>query len=238
MTRKERRPLLAPTALLPTGVALGLLVLVWAATTGPVRMLSDSGRRYVFEPPRPESSPSDGYQAPARLRDLTKGVRPVADLAWVGDLIAIAVLLTILGAVALGLRSLWRSRWRAPEAPEQLDFEVLPEQLATALREDRAAQLAAVGGGDPRNAIVACWLRLEEVLTVAGVPPGRSETSTEYVVRALRSIDLDPRPMSTLAGLYREARFSEHPVGEEARRSARAALEDLHRDLEVRGARR
>ena len=48
MTGTERRAGAAPAALLPAGVVLGLLVLVWAATTGPVRMLSDSGRRYVF----------------------------------------------------------------------------------------------------------------------------------------------------------------------------------------------
>jgi len=33
----------APTALLPAGVVLGLLVLVWAATTGPVQKTAETG---------------------------------------------------------------------------------------------------------------------------------------------------------------------------------------------------
>ena len=63
------------------------------------------------------------------------------------------------------------------------------------------------------------------------MPPDRAETSAEFVVRALRGLDLDPAPIARLAALYREARFSEHPVGEEARGEARAALEVLHEDL-------
>jgi hypothetical protein len=238
VTGNERRPFVAPAALLPAAVVLGLLVLVWAATTGPVRMLSDSGRRRVFDTPKPQTSPTGGFTPPTTLREVTRGVKPIADLAWVGDLIAVAVLVGVLVALNLALRWLWARRWRAPDAPEEVEFEVLPEQVARALRDDRAARLAAVDQGTPRNAIVACWLRLEEVLAAAGVPARRSETSSEYVVRALHEIDLDPRPVSRLAALYREARFSEHPVGEDARREARAALEDLHRDLDSLGTRR
>ena len=71
---------------------------------------------------------------------------------------------------------------------------------------------------------MACWLRLEEVVAEAGVPPRRSETSAEFVVRVLHSLDLDPRAIGALAALYREARFSEHELGEDARTAARAAL--------------
>jgi hypothetical protein len=237
VTGKQRRPLVAPAALLPAAVVLGLLLLAWAATTGPVGLLNDSGRRYVFEPPSPSpASPSDGYSPAPSLNELTRDVRPVADLSWVGDLVAVAVLLGILVGLSFALRSFWARRWRPPEAPEQVDFEVLPEQVLEALRRDRSAQLSAVEDGTPRNAIVACWLRLEEVLTAAGLPPLRHETSTEYVVRALHALDLDPVPVGALASLYREARFSEHPVGEDARQEARRALAALHQDLGLHGA--
>jgi Domain of unknown function (DUF4129) len=232
-----RRPPTAGIRWLPAVVAVGLLVLVWAASAGPVRMLRDSGRRYVFEPPPPpppSGSPSGG-PGPT-LREVTKDVRPLADLSWLGDLIATAILLAVAAAVLLALAWLWRHRWRPPAPPEQVDFEVLPDRLATALREDRVAQLEAVAGGDARNGIVACWLRLQETLTAAGVPPGRAETSAEYVVRVLHRLDLDPVPVARLAALYREARFSTHPVDEDARRAATEALEALHRELAGRGA--
>ena len=221
-------------ALLPAGVVLGLLVLVWAATTGPVRMLRDSGRRYVFEPPTPTASPSDGSTPAGNLRDVTKDIKPIADLSWLGDLIATAALLLFCVAVLLGVRWLWLHRWHPPERPEEVPFEVLPAQVAEAISRDRAAQLEAVADGAPRNGIVACWLRLQASVEEAGVPPRRSDTSAEFVQRALRSLDLDPRGVATLAALYREARFSEHPVGEDARAAARAALESLHADLAAR----
>lgn len=238
MTGKVRR-LVAPSALLPVGVLLGLLLLVWAATTGPVRMLSDSGRRYVFEPPpSPPPSPTDGTTQAPNLRELTRDVRPLTDLSWLGDLIATAGLLLVCVAVLLGLRRLWIHRWHPPEPPEVVAFEVLPERVAEALREDRTAQLDAVEQGSPRNGIVACWLRVQESMAAAGVPPNRAETSAEFVTRVLHALDLDPRPIATLAALFREARFSEHPVGEDARRTARAALEALHDELALREAAR
>ena len=66
------------------------------------------------------------------------------------------------------------------------------------------------------------------------MPPRPSDTAAEFVQRTLRSLDLDPRAIASLASLYREARFSEHPVGEDARAAARAALETLHADLASR----
>jgi uncharacterized protein DUF4129 len=234
VTGKQRRPTAAPTALLPIGVLLGLLVLVWAATTGPVRMLRDSGRRYVFEPPTPTASPSDGSTPAGSLREVTKDIKPIADLSWLGDLIATGALLLFCIAVLLGLRWLWLHRWHPPEQPEEVPFDVLPAQVAASISNDRAAQLEAVAEGAPRNGIVACWLRLQASVEEAGVPPRRSDTSAEFVQRVLRSLDLDPRAVATLAALYREARFSEHPVGEDARTAARAALESLHDDLAAR----
>ncbi len=234
MTGKDRGTRAAPAALLPTGVVLGLLVLVWAASTGPVAMFHASGRTFTFRTPR-STAGVDASVGPT-LREVTKDVQPQFHLAWVGDLVAWALLFGVCLAAFLGLRRLWLHRWHPPEKPEPVDFEVLPDGLVEVLGGDAAAQLAAVDRGSPRNGIVACWLRLQEVLTEAGVPPRPSETSAELVVRTLRSLDLDPRPIGSLAGLYREARFSEHELGEDARTAARSALQALHDDLRARGA--
>ncbi len=236
VTGMERRRVVAPAALLPTGVVLGLLVLVWAATTGPVGLMHASGGRFVFHQPPPlTASPSD-EPTTGTLAQVTQDVRPVADLAWLGDLIATTVLLVISLAVFLGLRRLWLRRWRAPERPPEFEFDVLPDRLVEALRGDVDAQLEAVEGGTPRNGIVACWLRLQEIVADAGLPAKASETSAEFVVRTLHTLDLDPRAVGRLAALYREARFSEHDMGEDRRTAAREALEALHADLRARGA--
>ena len=230
-----RRARTAPAALLPAAVVLGLLVLVWAATTGPVRMLHDSGRRHVFAPP---PTPSDTAEVTpgASAREITRDVQQQIDLSWLGNVIATALLLGVCVLVFLVLRWGWLHRWTPPERPEEVDFDVLPDRrLADALREDADAQVRAVDQGTPRNAIVACWLRLQEVAAEAGVPPRPAETSAEFVVRALHTLDLDPRAIGSLAALYREARFSEHELGEAARDDARSALQRLRDDLRSHG---
>ena len=228
---EEPQARLSPAALLPTGVVVGLLVLVWAASTGPVSLFHDSGRRFVFKPPPPQATP-DSTEAPgSSLREITRDVRPAADLSWLGNLIAVAVLLGVCVGIFLALRAVWVHRWRPPEPVEEVEFEVLPDQVVSVLQQDAAARVDAVEQGSPRNGIVACWLRLQEALSDAGLRPAAAETSTEYVVRVLRSLDLDPRATGELAALYREARFSEHELGEEQRVRARAALEVLNRDL-------
>lgn len=220
-------------------VAAGLLVLVWAATVGPVGILSASGRRFEFNRP-PPPTPSVEPPGPGKtLQEATRDVEQTLDLRWLGDLIIWAIFLGLLLLAFLAIRRLWRDRLRRPPPPEKVEFEVLPEpRVAEALREDARAQLSAVEEGSPRNGIVACWLRLEEVVAAAGLPRRPWETAAEYTVRILHALDLDPRPIGRLSALYREARFSEHHLDESARTTARAALEQLHTELDSAARRR
>lgn len=218
-------------AALGPALALGLLVLLWAATAGPSAVLSPSGRTRSFDGATATASapPSDSQPT---LEETTRDVEQTLDLSWLGDLIAWAVVLLAVAAAAAVVRLAWRHRWRRPEAPPVVDFEVLPAQrVARALSEDLDAQLDAVAGGTPRNGIVRCWLRLEQSVAEAGLPPQPFETAAEFTVRVLHRLDLDPRAIGELAGLYREARFSDHELGEDARTAARSALEQLHEDL-------
>jgi Domain of unknown function (DUF4129) len=234
VSAETRRPPLAPAAVLPAAVVIGVCALVWAATTGPIGMLHESGRTFTFHPPKATVPAGTGTVGPT-LHEVTKDVRPQFHLAWLGDLLVAAAFLAVGLLLLLLLRGAWRRRWHAPERPQEVDFEVMPDAVRDALRRDVATQLAAVDGGSPRNGIVACWLRLQEIVTAAGHPPHRAETSAEFVVRTLRALDLDPRAVGALAALYREARFSEHEVGEDARTAARSALQELHEDLRSRG---
>jgi hypothetical protein len=49
------------------------------------------------------------------------------------------------------------------------------------------------------------------------------------------STSVDPAPLNELAGLYREARFSDHRFGEQQRARAAAALGRISDDLGVDG---
>ena len=68
----------------------------------------------------------------------------------------------------------------------------------------------------------------------AGLPRRASETSSEYALRILDLADADTVPVSRLAELYREARFSDHPITEEHRSEALTALAAIRRSLGVR----
>ena len=127
----------------------------------------------------------------------------------------------------------------ARELPDKqlvLDLDPLPDAEAgrEAMRRDRELYDAALAGSDVRNGIVACWVLLEETAAEVGVPRLPAETATELVVRFLHTLDVDPRPVATLAKLYHEARFSTHELPADARTRAEQALADIHADLDRR----
>jgi hypothetical protein len=225
------------TALAAAGAAAGVLVLVWAAVVGPVDVVSSWGPR--LQPPdttpRPATPSSGGTGGSAR--EILGDRRQTLDLSWVGDLLAWLLLLALVLVAVLVLRRVYARRRRLPPRPADVDFEVVPEadRVGEALADGAGAQLAAVEEGTPRNGIVACWLRLEEDIADAGLPRRPWETSGELVVRVLRQLDLDPRAVGTLARLYREARFSTHELGEDARSEARSCLDRFHADLGALG---
>jgi uncharacterized protein DUF4129 len=221
------------SALLPAAVAVGLLVAVWAATAGPVRMLGVAPVEHstVTRLPTAEA-PSQSQSAMPDAHQLTRNVHHDVDLSWLGELLGYAAVLAVCFGCYLVLRGLWRNRWRRPQKPVAVAFEPLPpDEMADLIEQDAEARMVAVDSGGPRDGIVACWLRLEESVAACGVPPRPAETSTELVTRVLRSLDVDPRSVATLAQLYREARFSDHVLGEDRRDQARAALLTLSEDL-------
>ncbi len=139
------------------------------------------------------------------------------------------------GAVRLVVQRLSRE---LPDKQLVLDLDPLPvvEAGREAMRRDRERYDDALAGSDVRNGIVACWVLLEETAAKVGIPRRPAETATELVVRFLHTLDVDPRPVATLAKLYHEARFSTHELPVDARTRAEQALADIHADLDRRAA--
>ena len=118
----------------------------------------------------------------------------------------------------------------------EVDFDVIesPGLVAGAIVRDAAEQTELLLVGSPRNAIVECWHRFEVQAHSAGLGRKSWETSSEFTVRLLELVAADAHAVATLSGLYREARFSDHEVGEQERSRALAALEQIHRGLGAR----
>lgn len=144
------------------------------------------------------------------------------------------LLLAVLGlAVVLGPRLIaWLSSRRlAPRTARQVEpvhDEVL-RQVSNALR----STMTQMASGQIRDGVILCWHRLEQAAEAANLRRLPSETSSDLAERLLATLPLSQAPLNRLAALYREARFSSHPIPAEAVAQARADLAQLRSELEV-----
>lgn len=217
--------------------AAAVVLLALAASSGPVRVWS-----VPSSDPAPSTLTLDAPIAPPPSTTVPaptgEGGRMPFDSAVV-NVIAVVLAVLVLAALVVSFRLLhdvrlprlpgFRRRRLPTVAP-------LPEFVEPPLAVDAVAARAALAEGDPRNAIVACWMRLERDAAEAGLPRHEAETSLEYVARVVASASVDAGPIDELGALYREARFSRHDLTPDHRRRAADALERVLAGLTPVGA--
>ena len=122
----------------------------------------------------------------------------------------------------------------------QLGIAGAPPALLTDEAEDEevlsAAVLAGRGAleGEARAAIIACYAAMEDSLMAAGVTRLESDSPADLLRRATeRGVVAGPAPR-LLAALFREARFSTHPIGTRHLGQARGALDEITAQLDAR----
>lgn len=101
----------------------------------------------------------------------------------------------------------------------------------------RAAErgLAEVGdrSRDPREAIIACYVAMEQELEKSpGTVPQASDTPSEVLARAVARRAVHAGSATQLVDLFEEARFSPHVMTEEHRAEAVEALQVVQRALQ------
>lgn len=139
-----------------------------------------------------------------------------------------AIVLLVLGWLTVAVvRSLQVRRRRRHAVPVHLAAPM--ERVA----EGVDAAIGSLSLGTPDDAIIRCWVELQRAAREVGVEPRPSETSAELTVRLLDDLDVDRTAVARLAALYREARFSSHPLQERDRAAARDALETIRTGLVV-----
>ncbi len=156
-------------------------------------------------------------------------------LTWTFVAGVLAAILALVVFIALVLRD-QRGPRRRREERQDVAFSTLeaPTRLREAITEGAAEQDRVLREGDPRNAIVAAWQRFEVQGESVGVGRRSWETSSEYAIRILDLVAADQGAVNRLAGLYREARFSDHHLTEDHRTRAIEALAEIRRSLGVR----
>lgn len=196
------------------------LIMVWGASSGdPV--VRPPNTTFEFQDP-PSNPPPTLPTLDLAPQQPTETPEASNSLNW----------LLIVQVIALAVLAYLLFRWFRRKEVTVADAFVEPvdelEQLleATAVNTDAPAFT-----GEPRNAVVACWVALEDGLAASGVVPERSETSLDLTQRVLPRWEVDPVTLATLAELYREARFSRHPITAAQRDAAIAALGEIHASL-------
>jgi hypothetical protein len=231
MRRRRGRQLLTSRRLPVVGAVLGLLLVLLVAGvaaregdyTAALPPSATATTTATAAPSSPEASPTTAFTPTARKKN-EPALPPSPVLGQV--LLVLVVLLGLAGAAVLitslvrSARDLARSGTLTP-----------PRAVGTAVREALAPAaeqaLVAVEQPDAREAVVRSWLLLGEAAAVVGFPALPAETAAEYAGRIAAELDVPATELDRLADLYREARFSQHEVGEPQRAEARTLLHRL-----------
>ncbi|MEI2732792.1 MAG: DUF4129 domain-containing protein [Dermatophilaceae bacterium] len=225
------------TAALVLALGLALLLgLVAVVGSGPVDYVSaptitvstkPAPAPTAVAPPAPPTQPiviaqqSEGSPAPSWLTTLAQVVGALV--------VGVAAYLALVLA-----RRMIRRRWaRRPRArrPAEGDADPLPGMAGQLADAVAATQAQLESASSPRNAVVECWIHLQEAVAATGLAAGPAQTPTEYLTRVLDTWAVDPGSLADLADLYREARFSDHVIGAGQVSRARAALQRIHAEL-------
>ncbi|GLZ76406.1 hypothetical protein Afil01_12130 [Actinorhabdospora filicis] len=182
----------------------------------------------------PSSTPTHSL-SPVPKTGAEEGIHPfLIVLASLAALIIVALFAFLITLLIRGLISNVKNR----SIPDVV-YDEQAAELAPELEEVRQAVRASLAdideGGDPRRAVIACWLSLEKAAARAGVERLASETSTELVHRVLAAHRINPRALDRLASLYRDARYAPHDVTDSMRADARQALVELDAQLTTTG---
>lgn len=217
-------------AIVGAGTAATLLLAAWVSAAGPVGVFA----RQDFSGKESGTPGKDfGYvTAPPRIGDGLRGSDVRRSDPWLVTLVELAMKLVLVVVVVIVLVAIGRAlldRWRRRELLEDqvAVADIVPEVLLEAALEGERR----LSRGTPTNAVIAAWVALEDACRTAGVRDDPSRTAAELVTTVLRSYRVDRSPLDTLAALYREARFSAHPIGEDQRTTARESLVQVQADL-------
>lgn len=148
-------------------------------------------------------------------------------------LLALGITLIVVVVVLAGLR-LWRRLIRppAPEAPATYaTADDGQERLARAVDLGRRALR---DDPDARAAVIACYAAMEKSLADSGVVRRASDSPQDLLERAVADGLPTGAAAAALTALFREARYSTHPLDHGHRDRAAAALTEIADSLRSR----
>lgn len=184
-----------------------------------------------YPPPAGDGGGPSGEPAGREVAGADQGEVPDWLITLAGVLCALAALGILGVGFALLIRDALRRRsGRMPKKRPRRTPAGTTEEVVAAL--DAGLVDLSDTDADPRRAVIACWVRLEQAAAAAGVPAQVGDTPTDLVTRLLsggRPVSADV--LAAFADVYREARYARHTVDERMRTQARDALSRLRTEL-------
>ncbi|MFF7994393.1 DUF4129 domain-containing protein [Kitasatospora xanthocidica] len=224
--REEVRHLDGPTPRADRLREAAMLLLPAAAAVVPVLLLVLHGR--TSGPPEVPHPQLPGFRAQAVP---TAPSAPVPVDAAEGPGLLLMALFALAGVAAVVLAvvvAVRLSRWaRRRETPEPPAVGAAPAGPEAALAEAVDSGRRALAGADARAAVIACYAAMEGSLAASGLPRHTWESPTELLRRALSDERIDAAGARELTALFREARYSTHPMDDGQVHRARTALDAI-----------
>ncbi|WP_333754011.1 DUF4129 domain-containing protein, partial [Streptomyces sp. IBSBF 2394] len=139
-------------------------------------------------------------------------------------LAAVAVVLVVVAVV----RRLRRFGLRVPQRPGLAGTAAQDDDARLLLSAVHSGRRALAGtGDDARAAVIACYAAMEDALAASGVPRHASDSPADLLSRAVDAGFAPGSAAPRLTALFREARYSSHPMDASHRAAAADALEEI-----------
>ena len=188
---------------------------------------------------RPASVAPTGGQTGGQTSEATSPPPEQTEVQTPDERTGLITVLVLTGVLVAGGVAGWvlvRRRVRATAADPLLVAR--PGAARVTRRPDEV--VAAVDAGlselsdvdaDPRRAVIACWVRLEQTAAAAGTGRHPGDSPTDLVSRLLLDHEVGHEALDDLAEVYREARYATHTIDDTMRAAAVAALGQIRTDL-------
>lgn len=145
----------------------------------------------------------------------------------------LAALVVVLVAVAV-VRRLRRLGLRVPQHPALAGTVKEDDDGRLLLSAVRSGRRALSDTGDARAAVIACYAAMEDALVASGLPRHASDSPAELLTRAVEAGLASGPAAPRLTAMFREARYSSHPMDASHRDAAADALEEIASLLQTR----
>ncbi|MEU5750690.1 DUF4129 domain-containing protein [Streptomyces sp. NPDC047829] len=125
------------------------------------------------------------------------------------------------------VRRLRRLGLRVPHRPDLAGTVAEDDEARLLLSAVRSGRRALADTGDARADVISCYAAMEDALVASGVRRYASDSPADLLTRAAGA-GLAPGPAAPrLTALFREARYSSHPMDTAHREAAARALEEM-----------